>query len=316
MSATRSADDRERRRGAADPGRLRAIDPSSRWRLVAALGAVYLGTGTTFLAMKLVSSEIAPAPLTALRLVAAGLLLAPFATWRLRSGASDPTWREVRAAAVSGALLLTIGQTALVWGISRMPAGTSAVFASAAPLFVAVFSTVFLRKSLPRAQLLGVSLGFAGILTLTLAFPSGDVVGSGVIALLLSAASWAAGSLYGRSAALPEDAIVSLTCQLLIGGLLVTPLALLQAHSTGLDLAKLDGRVWGGLAYLVVAAIVAFQSFSWLNRNTSSAIANTFAYVAPVLALALSATLLGETVTALKIGAGVVTLAGVVLILR
>jgi drug/metabolite transporter (DMT)-like permease len=70
------------------------------------------------------------------------------------------------------------------------------------------------------------------------------------------------------------------------------------------------------LAYLVGAAIAAFLAFNWLNRNVSSTVANTFTYVAPVIALALSALVLGEQVTVLKAVAASLAIAGVALMMR
>lgn len=281
-----------------------------------ALGLIYLSTGTTFLAVKLVSQHVAPVQLSVVRLLGATLLLAPVTLWRLQQGAALPAGRALRGAAITGFLLLAVGQTALIWGVSRMPAGIAAVIGSAAPLFIAIISVTFLREPLPRRQVAGIILGLAGIVALTSTAPAGEIVPAGLAALLLSAAAWAVGSLYSRRATLPRDPVVSINLQLLLGGLMVAPLAAVEARRESVSLSGVSWPVWGGLAYLVVAAVTSFAAFTWLNRNTSSTLANTFAYVSPVLALALSAIFLGEAMTLLKGAAVLVTLAGVALMIR
>ncbi|WP_219214310.1 DMT family transporter [Variovorax boronicumulans] len=279
------------------------------------LAFIYVGTGTTFLAMKLVSHELSPVALTVVRLLVAALILAPITVWRLRTRGAWPTAPQLRGAALTGVLLFAIGQVGIAVGVASMSAGVGAVITSATPLFIAILSTVFLREPLPARQLLGVLLGFGGIAALTMTAPDGEIVLAGVAALLVAAFAWAIGSLYGRSAAMPSDAVVTLNVQLLVGALVASPLMALDGHGAA-GLLQLSGTAWAGMAYLVAMAIAAFMAFNWLNLNVSSTIANTFNYVTPVIAMGLGAAFLGETVTAAKLASAAVALVGVVLILK
>lgn len=286
-----------------------------RSKLVMALAATYLATGTTFIALKVATGSVSPFALTSFRLLGAALLLGPFALWRLRDRAVWPSLGETSAAVISGLLLFTIGQSGLAFGFSVMPAGIASVLGSAAPLFIVIFSAAFLHERLGGRTVAGVLLGFAGITALTWSAPEGEIVLIGVVALLLASAAWAAGSLYGRQASLPSDPIVSVTLQLLAGGLMTIPLVFLIGDGLP-DLSGMPTTAWGGIVYLVIAAVFAFQAFSWLNQNTSSTIANTFLFVAPVIALILSAIFLGETLTIARVVAAAIALTGVTLILR
>ena len=123
-----------------------------------------------------------------------------------------------------------------------------------------------------------------------------DLLGAG--AILLFAASWAAGSLYGARADLPEDVIVTLFVQLIVASVPIVILSTVVGDLYRFDGAELNGRLWGMLAFaIVVGSIMTFGVFTWVNQAVSSAVANSMAYVAPVIALTLGALLLGETVT-------------------
>lgn len=280
-----------------------------------ALIGIYLATGTTYLAVKVVSQELSPVVLTVVRLLGAAVLLMPFTAWRLRRGAAWPTATELRNIAGAGVLLLTVGQVGTAIGISSMPAGIAAVIGSSAPLFLAIFSVIFLRQPLPRQHVFGIVLGFCGIATLTFGSPGGKVNLVGAGAILVASAGWAAGSLYARQVRLPSDPVVALNLQLFFGGLLAVPLSLWPTDRP-VDVLQLSGRAATGLGYLIAAAIAAFLAFNWLNQNVSSTVANTFTYVAPVVALAFGVLFLGESVTLLEGLAAGLALAGVVLMVR
>ncbi|MCJ2130675.1 DMT family transporter [Methylobacterium sp. E-045] len=283
-----------------------------------ALAIAYAASGTTFVILKLVSHHIPPVQLTATRLLGAGTVLAPFAVRRVRQMSSRPSWNEVRAAAVTGLLLLTIGQTGLIWGVATMPIGVAAVIGSSAPLFIALFTLLTPHGSLPRRQLAGVLFGLVGIAALAWSAPQGEISLIGITALLVSAAAWAAGSLHGRSGGGSSDPLVSITLQLLIGGAAVLPLAIAEGVVSGqrIDPTGLSVQALGGIAVLIAVAIAAFGSFTWLNRNTSSTVANTFSYVAPILALILGAVLFGESLGVLKLTAAAMALIGVAMMIR
>ncbi len=286
-----------------------------RARMALALATVYLSTGTTVVVIKVVSQTLSPEWLTTLRLLGAALLIAPLAGWLLASKRARFNRAELGAAILSGLLLFTLGQTGLAWGVSRMPAGVAAVISSTAPLFIVLFSVLFLRQPLSRRQLAGVLLGLAGIAALTWSAPDGEIPLAAVAALLLSSAAWAAGSLYSRQARLPANNWISLTLQLLAGGLLTAPLSWLSGSAAACGDCGLTWQAGLGLAYLIGAAVAAFTAFNWLNQNTSSTVANTFFYVAPVIAMALGAAFLGDSLTVTKALAALVALAGVTLIL-
>ena len=295
-----------------------AIAPAARpaWMVPSAVVFLWVAAGTNYLAIRVVTEALSPLLVTAVRLTASTMLLVPLVAWRQR-GRAFPSARQIGSAAIMGVLLLAIGQTLLTLGIARLHAGVAAVLGSCAPLFLALFSWVLLREPLSRRQVAGICTGFAGLVLMAAGsgLDSGfDLLGTGMV--LLFSAAWAAGSLYGTRAELPADVVVTLFVQMAVASV---PVAVVAAMDGGFHRGQgsdLSVRVWAALAFtIVVGSIMNFGVFTWLNRSVSSTVANSMAYVAPVIALALGALFLRESVNIGTMAAAAVTLAGVALMI-
>ena len=301
-----------------DQDRYRRSEPDpavrTRWIIPAAVVFLWFAGGTNYLAVRVVAEALPPLLIVVVRLVVSVALLAPLVAWRLRDR-PPPTGRQLGSAAIMGLLLLAIGQTLLTFGISRLPAGIAAVLGSSAPLFVALFAWAILREPLSRQQVAGVGLGFAGLVLIAAGVGmNGDFDLLGAVLVLLFAAAWAAGSLYGSRADLPDDVIITLFVQLLVASVPVMIAAALAGDLRFDEETRLDARAWAALAFtIVVGSVMTFGIFTWVNRAVSSTVANSMAYVAPVIALTLSAWFLGEAVTVRTITAAAVVLVGVTL---
>lgn len=276
--------------GAAGKSSTAVVEPvgGTRWIVPAAVVFLWFASGSNYLAVRVVTDALPPLLIAAMRLVGSTLLLAPLVVWRLRTR-PWPSARQIRAAAIMGVLLLAVGQTVLTVGVSRLPAGLASVLGSSAPLFVALFAWAILREPLSGRQVAGVGLGFAGLVLMAAGVGKDggfDLLGAG--AVLLFAASWAAGSLYGARADLPEDVIVTLFVQLIVASAPIVILSIITGDLGRFDGAEPNGRFWGMLTFaIVVGSIMTFGVFTWVNEAVSSTVANSMAYVAPVIALTL-----------------------------
>lgn len=295
-------------------GEAEGARPSARWLIGAALALVWAYNGANYLAFKLGVMALPPLVLAALRFGAAALLILPLAAWRLR-GRPTPTVRQLAAAGLLGVVMLIGGQTVSLWGVQSLPAGVAAVFASSSPLFLALFAWAMLRQPLGPRQLLGVGVGFAGLVGMGW---SASALGSfhpvGAVFMLAAAASWAAGSLLAARIDLPEDRIVALTAQLVAAGMLLVMLAWATGELGTTDYAAVPARAWASLAFLVVvSSLIGYAAFVWLNATVSPTLANTFFYVAPVIALGLGALFLDEPLSWPKEASAAAALVGVIL---
>jgi drug/metabolite transporter (DMT)-like permease len=276
----------------------RSIPP----RVLGSLAAVYLIWSSTYLGLRYVVEVLPPLLSAGTRYLTAGLLL--YAALRAR-GAASPTRRQWLRSLPIGGLMFLLGNGFIALAERRVPSGLAAVACSAMPLFACVFSLVFGERP-TRREWAGVGLGFAGVVLLTL----GDLRSApaeGAL-LLLAPAGWAVGSVLARRASLPAGAMSSAT--LMVGGGVVT-LAAGLLHGEALpDHVPLRGAL--ALVYLAVfGSIVAFSAYTYLLRATTTALATSYAYVNPVLAVLLGAALGGERPSAGLLVPGAVVVAGV-----
>ncbi len=274
-------------------------------RVLIALGAVYLIWGSTYLALRYVV-EVLPGLLTAgLRNLTAGAIL--YALLRAR-GTPGPTARQWILAIPIGTLMFLFGNGFVSLAEQRVSSGLAAVACAATPLFACAMSVPFGERH-ARLEWAGVGLGFAGVVLLAM----GDLraaSASGAL-LLLAPLGWALGSVVSRRIALPAGGMSAAT-QMLAGG----AVTLVASFASGERVpAALPGPAWLAFAYLVIfGSLAGFSAYSYLLRRTSTALATSYAYVNPVIAVLLGAALGGEHPGAGMLGAGALVVAGVVIL--
>ncbi len=284
--------------------------------VVLGVGYQWLYNGLNFLAFKVGGEAFHPLMLAALRFGGAAVLILPLAAWRWHF--RPASMRELARAALLGPIMLIGSQTLAIWGTHFLPAGVASVFGSTAPVFLALFAWVFFRQTPGGPQLVGIALGVSGLAAM--ACLSSSRTGFhpiGAAMMLTASAVWAAGSLGASRLRLPSDWAIGLAAQLLPTGVLLALVVWLTGIGALLQPATVPTRAWGVLAFLTVAStLIGYAVFLTLNRNASPILANSFNYVAPVIALVLSACLLNEPISWGKLVAAGVTLAGVALMVR
>src|SRR5262245_22406965 len=104
-----------------DPASASHSQSPVRWpALVAGFAALYLVWGSTYLGIKLAVETIPPLLMAGSRFLLAGAVLYAILRWR---GVAAPTWRQWRLGAVTGALLLLLGNGLVTWGQITVPSG-------------------------------------------------------------------------------------------------------------------------------------------------------------------------------------------------
>ncbi len=280
-----------------------------KWRapvLLALLG-VYLIWGSTYLAMRFAIEGIPPLLMGGVRYVCAGSLI--LLALRLR-GLAWPTVRQWRDSAQVGVLLLLGGNGLVCLALERgVSSGLSALVVGVTPLFALVFAQLWGHRAHGR-EWLGIGLGLAGLVLLNLGHElSTSPVTAGL--LILAALSWSFGSMWGKRLDLPTGFMAS-GAQMLTGGLAM----LLAAMLRGEALAGMpsDKALWA-LAYLIfVGAILGFSAYVYLLATVRPALATSYAYVNPLVAVGLGVWLGGESVDAMELAGLAVILGAVVLV--
>jgi len=271
-------------------------------RVVVALGALYVIWGSTYLVLRRVVSVL-PAFLTAScrYLVAGGAL---YAVLRAR-GIPSPTRRQWLYSVPTGGLLFLVGNGFVALAEERVSSGLAAVACAATPLFACALSLPFGERP-SRLEWAGLGLGFGGVVLLAL----GDLrAASGAGALLLLAPlGWALGSVLGRRLPLPPGSM-SAASQMIAGGVVTLGAAAARGEHFP---ATIPGQAIVALLYLVVCgSIIGFTAYTYLLRHTTTALATSYAYVNPVLAVLLGAVVGGERLGASLIAPGALVVLGV-----
>lgn len=277
-----------------------------RWLVPLALVSLYFIWGSTYLAIRVALESYPPFLMAAVRFIAAGAVLYGFLRWR---GMPAPTRAQWLNAAATGAMLLGLGNGLVCFAEQSVPSGLAAVAVASMPLFAAMFGGLY--GAWPaRMEWAGLAVGFGGVVLLNL----GGSMGSaplGALALIVAAAAWAFGSVWSKRRNMPPAAM-NTAAQMLTGGVILLAFALVvgerwpAAPSASASLA---------VVYLAVAgSLIGFTAYLYLLNTVRPALATSYAYVNPPVAVMVGVAFGGEVVHSLDIVAMVVILVGVGLI--
>jgi drug/metabolite transporter (DMT)-like permease len=268
------------------------------WKTPLAFAIIYFVWGSTFLAIRVGVREVPPFLLAGMRFLAAGAILY---TWMRLKGDASPTLREWKSATLLAVLIFVFDYGLVFWAERRVPSGVTAVMLATIPVFMTLSEIVFLgtqRLSLRLGVALLVGIGGVAVLVSRSAgFGEGAIDSAGAVALVVAAISWSAASTLTRRLKLPASKSMSSAAQMLAGGILLTLVSAATGEFSGFHSQAVSRNAWLALVYLIVAgSIVAFTAYVWLIHHESPTKVGTYAYVNPVVAVALGYFFGGEAV--------------------
>jgi len=278
-----------------------------RWLIGFALASLYLVWGSTYLAIKWALVGFSPFGMAAIRFACAGALF--YGGLRLH-GIAAPTRAQWKNLIVMGTLLLGGGNGLVCFAEQHVGSGLAAVAIASMPLWAATFGAMYGRWP-SRAEGLGLAVGFVGVLLLN---SGGELAANpvGAIALLISPICWAFGSVWSRGRDLPSP-MMSTAAQMIVATPVLSVMALI--HGEPWIRPGVDALAIGSLVYLALfGSILAFGAYVYLLDTTRPAIATSYAYVNPPIAVLFGVMLGGEVLHSLDLIAMAVILVGVVMI--
>jgi drug/metabolite transporter (DMT)-like permease len=276
--------------------------------VAAALAAVYLVWGSTYLAIAIGVQGYPPFAMGAIRMLGAGVLFYAVLRWR---GVPAPTRAQWRNLAAMGVFMVLFANGLVNLAQTEVSSGLAAIAVASMPLFVAVFSTLK-GRTLGRLEWTGIIVGLGGVALLNL---GSELRGSwlGMVCLVIAPLSWAWGSVWSRDQDLPTP-FMNAAGQMLCGGVWMALASLLLGERfTGVP--PLDSTL--AVIYLALfGSIIGFSAYVWLLSNVRPALATSYAYVNPAIAVLLGTLVLHERFDADTWIAMAVILASVVLVMR
>lgn len=300
-----------------------AVPRPSTLAVAAALGTVYIVWGSTYLAIAYVVESMPPLLAAGARFVAAGLMLTTFLVarerWRRRRGTPTeglpwPSAIEWRTAFIVGALLLLGGNGMVMVAEQTIPSGIAAVVIAMTPIWLTVFDALLTHRMPSRLAIGGLLVGLAGVAILLM--PSSGIDSfdpRGIGLLVLAEVCWAAGSLYARRGPLPRSQLLGSGMEQLAGGLLLLAVGTSLGEIGRFDPGAVTTASLIGLAFLIIfGSLAAFTAYVWLLNHVAVTTVATYAYVNPVVAVALGVAIRGETLSARSILAAALIIGAVV----
>src|SRR5580700_2584015 len=285
-----------------------------RAQIVIAFAAVYLIWGSTYLTIHIAIETIPALLMSGARFVLAGLLLLAFSR---RPGAPRErlTLIHWRSAIIIGGCLLLFGNGGVAWGEQYLPSGFVALIIATVPLWMALFAPAFGGRWINWTAAIGIAIGLAGIVLLVR--PGGGGAGHWqTLVVLMSPLLWALGSLYARNAPAPGQPLTAVGMEMVAGGALLFIAGSATGELGHVHLGSVSFASVAAFVYLIlIGALVGYVAYIWLLHHVSVTAASTYAFVNPVVAVALGAVVLGEQVTALTLVAAALIVGAVALLL-
>ena len=296
---------------------MREAEPApAKSAVMLAFLAVYVLWGSSYLGIAWAIQTLPPFLMAGSRMLVAGVILTAWAAWR---GAERPSGPEMRSSVILGLLMLCVGNGAVTFAEITSASGRVALIVAMTPVWFVLIE--WLRPGGTRPTMLvvlGLLLGAAGVALLVGADAFGGssaAVALGELVVVGGTFSWAAGSMFSRHTPLPRSSTLASGLQMLWAGVFLLLLGSVLGEWSSLDLAHVTARSWGGLVYLVLfPSLIGYSAYTWILKVSTPAKVGTYAYVNPVVAVALGWALGGEAVTGRMLGAAAVIVAGVAMI--
>ncbi len=278
--------------------------PTSRTAIITAFAALYLFWGSTYIGSKFAMESFPPFLLGGIRFIAAGVAMAALllATGKLRA-ADFAHWRWWRNCGIAGLLFFAVANGLVSMSIQRIPSGLAALVVALTSVWIVTLDRFITKAGAPSWTIVvGLVLGVAGVTVLggpSWSGHAGEVDSLGVVLVASSTVAWALATMVSKHAERPPSIWAASVMQMLVGGagMLLASMAFERAHWPAPD--AVTTKSIAAVLYLVVfGSLIGFSAYVWLLDRVNAAAVATYAYVNPLVALLLGATLAGEALPA------------------
>jgi drug/metabolite transporter (DMT)-like permease len=244
---------------------------------------------------KLALENIPPFTLAYIRFFFSAIIIFPFAFKNLLIAKKD--WFKVILIAVFG---VSINITFFFFGLERAPAINAPVISSTAPVFLFIFSILFLKEKVRTKVITGIIISLTGVLIIIIQ-PilekgiNGKILGN----LFFVFATFGAIGHTILSKKLPDkySAAVITFWTFFIGAVTFFPLYCKEMILVN-PLPTIDWRGWMGIIYGVFfSSLTAYFLFSWGLKKINAQESGLFTYIDPIAGAVFAILLLSEKLT-------------------
>jgi len=223
------------------------------------------------------------------RFILAATILLTILRFRKTPLPSGIQWKN---AAVIGVLLLCGGVGGTAFAEQWISSGIASIGIATVPLWTAIFAGL-LGQWPTRSEWVGILIGFLGVALLTLDenLKTNPI---GAISLLIAAASWAFGSMLSRRISLPKGPM-GFAAEMLAGGSILILAGLIRGER--IDMAPTTEAVLAWIYLVFFGSLLAFSAYMYLLGRVRPALATSYAYINPMVAVTLGFLFAEEQIT-------------------
>ncbi|MEY3185383.1 MAG: hypothetical protein RIR58_119 [Actinomycetota bacterium] len=285
-----------------------------------ALWTVYVIWGSTYFAIAYVIETMPPLLGMGIRFLLAGFLLFVFIFLKKGWSEINIPRPQVLTSTVMGFVLLGFGLGNVAVAEKHVPSGIVALIIAALPLWIAIFRTISGERP-SRTSWLGLIIGFLGVALLlkpgsvqAVSGESSSTVIFFMFMVLIGNIGWALGTYLAPRFPLPKNALVFTAYEMLAGGVSLTIAGIINGETLA-DFFDASAWSWLWFGYLVFfGSIIAYSAYLWLVSNAPVSLTATYAYVNPIIAVALGAIFLDEVITINYAIGGAIIVLGVLVV--
>ena len=288
--------------------------------VIIAFATVYVVWGSTYFFIRIAEQGgLPPFMLGAIRFIIAGVLMMG---WCVAKGEKIFVKQDVINAAITGFLLLFIGNGIVIWAEQTLPSAMVAIMVSSAPIWFVLLDKPNWSINLKnKATIVGLIIGFVGVILLFSEQLGVMFSGGGasklpwMLLLLFGSISWSGGSLFSKHNPTSGSGSVSTAWQMLTAGIVYVPVSVIHGEFSNLNLDSIHTSSWLAVTYLVFfGSIAAYSAYVWLLQVRPATQVSTYAYVNPVIAVILGVVFIHENISFTQLAGLFVILGSVLLI--
>jgi drug/metabolite transporter (DMT)-like permease len=272
--------------------------------------------GTTYIASRIGAQHMPGLFVSGVRQFTSGLIMVSFF---LLKRFQLPTKSDLKKISLQGIFLLCIANGLLTWSLEYISSGLAAIISALVPLFIALFSIMISKcAKVTRLMMVGLLIGFVGVLAIFYNYI--EQFGNrqfiiGIVLALLAVLAWSFGTVYTAKQKISIDILFNVGLQMLIAGSVM----LVICFSSGkyVNLANTGHATWYALLYLIFfGSLLAYSAYVIAITNLPPTLVSIYAYINPVVAVALGWLLLQEKMNASMVFGTIIVLSGVYLVNR
>jgi drug/metabolite transporter (DMT)-like permease len=278
---------------------------------VLAFLSIYLIWGSTYLLNKIAVGQLAPFMLAGVRFLTASLIM--FLIVGITKKSLRVNLVQLKNTAIAGFLFLAIGNGVVVWALSYVDSGLTALTIASQPLVVLLLLWILEKRKIKLFSWVGV---FVGLLGMYLLISQNQISSSpesfkGILMIIGCVITWGYASIFVGKAELPKNYLVNTAYQMLFGSLWLILMSVIKNERWISPVNWKLNVQWAMLGLIIFGSIVAFTSFNYLLKIVSPEKVATSTYINPIVAMVLGYLVLKETISTQSIIAAVILLTGV-----